>query len=196
MSLDFSNIRFHPVIHLPKDYEVFDFSKGYDPHRKHMHAYGIGKYNEKRPQMYTSELYNGERDIHVGIDIMAPVKTSVHAFHDGEVFLFANNKQELDYGYTIITKHKINSMIIYALFGHLSSSSFDNLFVGKKISAGDVIAYIGDRHENGGWNPHLHFQISVKEPKVCDMPGAVSEKDLQEALLLYPDPRIILGPIY
>lgn len=196
MPLDVSNIRFSPVIVLPKDYEVFDFTNGYDPNRKHKFAYGVGKYNEKRPQMYSGELYNDQRDIHMGIDIMAPVNTNVHAFYDGEIFLFANNDRELDYGYTIITKHKINEQIIYALFGHLSKSSIDNIYIGQKFSTGDVIAYIGTKEENGGWNPHLHFQISTQEPKICDMPGAVHERDLQKSLITYPDPRLILGPIY
>jgi murein DD-endopeptidase MepM/ murein hydrolase activator NlpD len=196
MKLDFSNVSFCPVISLPKEYEVFDFSNGYDPNRQHKYAYGIGKYNEKRPQMYTGELYNDRRDIHVGIDIMAPVNTKVHAFFEGEIFLFANNDRELDYGFTIITKHKINEQIIYALFGHLSKTSIDNIYIGQRFSAGDVIAYIGDKSENGGWNPHLHFQISVEEPKVCDMPGVVHDRDLQKSLTLYPDPRLILGSLY
>ena len=196
MSLNFSNTAFSAVIHLPSDYEVFDFSNGYDPNRKHKYAYGIGKYNEKRPNMYTSDLYDDQRDIHMGIDIMAPVGTQVHAFYEGEVFLFANNDKDLDYGHTLITKHIINGQSIYALFGHLSEKSISSIYIGQKFLAGDVIAYVGDRHENGGWNPHLHFQISIVEPTVCDMPGVVHEKDLNAALKMYPDPRIILGDVY
>ncbi len=196
MSLNVSNISFSPVIVLPKEYEVFDFTNGYDPNRKNKYAHGVGKYNEKRPNMYVSDLYSEDRNIHMGVDIMAPVGTSVHAFYEGEVFLFANNDKDLDYGYTIITKHVINEQVFYALFGHLSKKSISSIYIGQKFSAGDIIAYIGDKQENGGWNPHLHFQISIVEPNICDMPGVVSEKDLKEALVTYPDPRIILGPIY
>jgi large-conductance mechanosensitive channel len=33
--------------------------------------------------MYTTPLFGGERDLHVGIDIGAPVGTEVHSFADG-----------------------------------------------------------------------------------------------------------------
>ena len=60
----------------------------------------------------------------------------------------------------------------------------------------EVIAWIGDRHENGGWNPHLHFQLSLVRPEVADLPGAVSDADRAHALTLYPDPRLVLGSLY
>ena len=43
--------RLHPVIDLPPDREVFDFTRGYDPHRALTSPYGIGRYDEKRPGM-------------------------------------------------------------------------------------------------------------------------------------------------
>ena len=59
-----------------------------------------------------------------------------------------------------------------------------------------VIATVGDKSVNGGWDLHLHFQLSWKEPEVNDMPGVVKRSDREEALALYPDPRLVLGPIY
>lgn len=194
--IDFSAYQFHPVIHLPDNYEVFDFTKGYDPNRALLSGFGIGRYNEKRVGMYTSELFAGRRDIHMGIDIGAPVGTPIHAFYEGEIFLFGNNDREGDYGFTLITKHHFAKRSLFALFGHLNAKSIEGKKVGQKISAGDVIAWIGDRHENGGWNPHLHFQLCLEEPKICDMPGAVSDEQREEALKIYPDPRLILGALY
>jgi hypothetical protein len=55
---------------------------------------------------------------------------------------------------------------------------------------------VGDRHENGGWNPHLHFQLSRVAPDVPDMPGAVCAADRDDALRRYPDPRLVLGALY
>ena len=50
---------------------------------------------------------------------------------------------------------------------------------------------------NGGWDPHLHFQLSLIEPITHDMPGVVNPKDREEALLKnYPDPRLVMGTIY
>ena len=45
----------------------------------------------------------------MGIDIGAPAGTDVKSFYGEKFFLFKNNNLELDYGYTIITRH--NSMI-------------------------------------------------------------------------------------
>jgi murein DD-endopeptidase MepM/ murein hydrolase activator NlpD len=191
---------FHPVIELPPGYEVYDFSQRYDPNRHLNSPFGIGKYNEKRLGMYETEIFQeegGQRNIHMGVDIGAPVGTPVHAFADGEIFLFAYNAAAGDYGYTLITRHDdVNGETLYALHGHLGARSVEGKAVGQKVSRGEVIAWVGDRHENGGWNPHLHFQLSRVKPEVCDMPGAVNEAGLEKALATYPDPRLVLGPIY
>ena len=59
-----------------------------------------------------------------------------------------------------------------------------------------MICWMGDKDENGGWDPHLHFQLSLIEPETHDMPGVVSPEDREQALRDYPDPRLVLGPIY
>ncbi len=194
----FFGVSFHPVIKLPAKYEVYDLSSGYDPNRTLSGPYGIGKYNERRVGMYTDkELFAGEhRDIHIGIDIAAPISTDVHAFFDGEIFLFGINAAEGDYGPTIITRHLIGDRELYALFGHLTTDSLTGKSSGQKISRGEVIAKVGEKSENGGWNPHLHFQLSWEKPSMPDMPGAVNERDLKRALEVYPDPRLVLGPLY
>ena len=38
-----------------------------------------------------------------------------------------------------------------------------------------------------------HFQLSLVEPKNCDLPGVVSEIDHEIALMVFPDPRLVLG---
>nr|WP_181950186.1 hypothetical protein [Brucella sp. 09RB8910] len=32
---------------------------------------------------------------------------------------------------------------------------------GDRLAAGELVGHMGDMHENGGWTPHLHFQIST-----------------------------------
>ena len=87
-------------------------------------------------------------------------------------------------------------MSLWALYGHLSDESIERMRVGKKISRGEVIAWFGDYHENGGWEPHLHFQLSLVEPTTHDLPGVVSPLEREQALRDYPDPRLVLGPLY
>lgn len=194
--IDFAKFQFHPVIPLPPDYEIYDFTGGYDPNRKRSSPYGIGKYNEQRKGMYLTAIFGGVRDVHMGIDIAAPVGTPVHAFHEGEIFLLGNNPQPGDYGYTIITLHHLDGVPLYVLHGHLSAKSIAGKKPGDRFAKGEVIAWIGDREENGGWNPHLHFQLSYERPETCDMPGVVSMSDRERALRIYPDPQLVLGKLY
>tara|TARA_X000000368_G_scaffold125362_1_gene98399 strand:+ start:1890 stop:2471 length:582 start_codon:yes stop_codon:yes gene_type:complete len=185
---------YHPVVDLPDEYEVRDFTTGkYTPSN---FEYDIGRYDELRPGMYNTELFSDERSLHIGIDIGAPVGTPCMAFDDGEISHFGYNPADGDYGYVVITKHIVDGAQIWALYGHLDSGSIRDKKVGQKISKGEVICWMGDKDENGGWDPHLHFQLSYIEPETHDMPGVVRPEDRTQALKDYPDPRLVLGPIY
>ena len=185
------------MVKLPKDYEVYDFSKGYDPNRVLKSSYGIGKYAEQRPNMYKGDLFEqDQRDIHIGLDIAAPINTPVFAFAKGSVFLYGNNNNPYDYGPTIITKHLLNHITVYALHGHLSLESLAHIKTISSFQAGDIIGYIGSKEVNGGWNPHLHFQLSLLKPETYDLPGVVHQDQLEWALQMYPDPQFVLGKLY
>jgi len=192
--IDWRTEDYHPVVHLPDEYEVRDFTNGeYSPSE---YEFDIGRYDELRPGMYSTELFSDGRFLHVGIDIGAPVGTPCMAFDDGEISHFGYNPDDGDYGHVVITKHIIGGRSVWALYGHLNSKSIENKVIGQKISKGEVICWMGDKHENGGWESHLHFQLSLKEPETHDMPGVVSPDNRDQALEDYPDPRLVLGPIY
>ena len=192
--IDWRTEDYHPVVHLPDEYEVRDFTNGdYSPSE---YEFDIGRYDELRPGMYSTDLFSDGRFLHVGIDIGAPVGTPCMAFDDGEISNFGYNPDDGDYGYVLITKHIIDGRSVWALYGHLNSKSIENKEIGQKISKGEVICWMGDKHENGGWESHLHFQLSLKEPETHDMPGVVSPDNRDQALEDYPDPRLVLGPIY
>ena len=194
--LDLRGLSFHPVVQLPPGYEVYDFTRGYDPNRPLASPYGVGRYDEKRRGMYETELFAGRRDVHVGIDLGGPVGEPVHAFFEGEVHLFGYNGAPGDYGHTLITHHVLNGVDVWALHGHLSARSLEGKSIGQPVTRGEVIAWLGDRHENGGWNPHVHFQLSLVKPEIPDLPGVVTDQDRAHALEIYPDPRLVLGPLY
>jgi murein DD-endopeptidase MepM/ murein hydrolase activator NlpD len=118
------------------------------------------------------------------------------AFADGEISHFGYNPADGDYGNVVITKHLLDGVSLWALYGHLDAASISNKRVGQPVSAGEEICWMGDKHENGGWEPHLHFQLSLVEPETHDLPGVVAPKDRPQALLDYPDPRLVLGSIY
>ena len=192
--IDWQTGRYHPVVHLPEKYEVRDFTTG--NYISSEFEYDIGRYDELRPGMYSTDLFSDGRFLHMGIDIGAPVGTPCMAFDNGEISHFGYNPEDGDYGNVIITKHSIGGTPIWALYGHLDSKSIEGKKIGQKISSGEVICWMGDKHENGGWESHLHFQLSIIEPKTHDMPGVVDPKAREVALVEYPDPRLVLGPIY
>jgi len=189
-------VAFGPVVKLPGEYEVYDFAHGYDPQRPLTHAYGVGKYDELRPGMYKGEQFEGIRNIHVGIDIGTPAGEPVLAFFEGSIFKLGNNALPYDYGPTIITKHQWLDQTVFALHGHLSTASLEKWKEGDRFEKGEVLAHVGEKHENGGWNPHLHFQLSLIEPETHDLPGAVSAADRAWAQRAFPDPQLVLGTLY
>ena len=192
--VDWSAQEYHSVVHLPEEYTILDLSGGtWTPPKT---EYSVGKYDEGRPNLYNTELVGGTRLIHMGIDIGGPVGTPCMAFADGEVSHFGYNPEPGDYGNVVITQHNIGGVSVWALYGHMDAASIKGKTIGQKVSAGEEIAWFGNYAENGGWEPHLHFQLSLVEPKTHDLPGVVAPDDREQALLDYPDPRLVLGPLY
>ncbi|MDC0340501.1 peptidoglycan DD-metalloendopeptidase family protein [Candidatus Poseidoniaceae archaeon] len=199
---------FHTVVNLPEHYWVFDFTKGVDASWECPFDYQIGRYDEIRPGMYEQELFSGNRDLHVGIDIGAPQQTEVFAFTDGIIHSFGINSEDGSYGPTIITQHQVSLAshvgsqkmnpitTIWVLHGHLATESLEGLEIGQEVRGGQLLARIGNKSENGGWEPHLHIQLSLIEPITFDLEGVVARENRQQALQQFPDPRLILGEIY
>ena len=194
LNLAWKDNNFHSVVELPGDYTVLDLAK--KPWPNIGTEFCIGKYDEIRPNMYTTSIFAGIRNIHVGIDIGGPVGTPCMAFEKGIISNFGYNSEPGDYGFVLITEHNILGIDIWALYGHLSSKSVDGKDIGQAIEKGETIAWFGNEGENGGWSPHLHFQLSLIKPETHDLPGVVSAKDRKQALKTFPDPRLVLGPIY
>jgi murein DD-endopeptidase MepM/ murein hydrolase activator NlpD len=141
-------------------------------------------------------MFGGDRVVHLGIDLGGPVGTAVHAFTEGKVYALGINSAKGDYGPTLITEHTVDHRSVWALHGHLSWSSIEHHSLGDHVARGQKIAEIGDRTENGGWPPHLHFQLSYVRPKSHDMRGVFSVEEAKKARLVHPDPRVVLGDLY
>ena len=162
---------------------------------------GIGRYDEAR-LLYTSPLFGASenptderRTIHLGIDLFATPGTPVHAPLDGVVHAVAINTAQLDYGPLVILRHTTgDGEEFFTLNGHLARESFDALHVGQRIARGQQFASVGDVHENGGWTPHLHFQIilDLLEHR-SDFPGVAPASQRNVWTSLAPDPNLLLG---
>lgn len=161
---------------------------------------GIGRYNEARP-IYTGEQYKMPgndgaewRTVHIGLDLFMEAGSPVLAPLDGVVHSFRNNDLPLDYGPTIILQHTLEeeNLTFYTLYGHLSLDSLDGLYEGKPITGGTPFAKMGSALVNGGWPPHLHFQIITDLlDRVGEFPGVARPSQRDVWLSLCPDPNLI-----
>ncbi len=162
---------------------------------------GIGRYDEAR-LVYTSELFQSKsndgpewRTVHLGLDIFIEPGSPVFAPLDATVHSFRNNAGPLDYGPTIILQHSVAAGVtFYTLFGHLSADSLENLREGIPVKRGVRIGKIGDAAVNGGWPPHLHFQIITDLlGRRGDFPGVARPSERAIWLSVSPDPNLIAG---
>jgi murein DD-endopeptidase MepM/ murein hydrolase activator NlpD len=157
----------------------------------------FGGYNEERNLYQSSHLFNDEekeeRNIHIGMDLWIKAETSILAALDGTVYGFDFNAGKGNYGPTIILKHAVENQTFYTLYGHLSVESIENLEIGTTFKKGQKMATLGDASVNGGYSPHLHFQI-IKDIKDYsgDYPGVCSKNDLDYYLENCPDPNLLL----
>ncbi|MEJ2190043.1 MAG: peptidoglycan DD-metalloendopeptidase family protein [Acidobacteriota bacterium] len=158
--------------------------------------FGIGRYGEARVIYRHSALFSSEdhpRTIHLGVDLFAAPGTEVRAPVDAVVHSFANNPGVGNYGPTIILEHSLAGIDFFTLYGHLSSASIGHLEVRSPIARGDRVGRIGEAWENGGWPPHLHFQIvSDIGGWRGDFPGVAAPSERHHFLALCPDPNLLL----
>ncbi len=154
-----------------------------------------GGYKEQRALYRRSARFQdgAVRDVHMGIDLWAPAGTSVHAIMDGKIHSFADNDDAGNYGPTLILEHEYQGEKLYSLYGHLSKSDIQGWEVGVRFRESEQIATLGTPQENGGYSPHLHFQLMTDmQGHQGDFPGVLAESDLENysRIILDPNPFI------
>ncbi|HEY6265290.1 MAG TPA: aminotransferase class III-fold pyridoxal phosphate-dependent enzyme [Candidatus Acidoferrum sp.] len=162
---------------------------------------GVGRYDEAR-MLYTSALF-GESDdatherrtIHLGIDLFVEPGTPLRAPLDSVVEIVANNTARLDYGPLVILRHETSDgEEFFTLYGDLTRDTLSRLKVGQRVGRGQVFARVGSAQENGGWTPHVHFQIILDLLEVgADFPGVAYASERRVWTSLSPDPNLLLG---
>lgn len=157
----------------------------------------IGGYGENRVIGATDNHVQPEdmRTLHLGLDFFAKAGTKIRAPLDGKIHSFKDNNGGRDYGPTIILEHEIDTdFSFFTLYGHLSRSSIEKLNKGDRFKAGEHLAFFGDRDENGGWPPHLHFQIVLDMlGRNGDFVGLCVPREKDYWLKLCPNPIEFLG---
>jgi murein DD-endopeptidase MepM/ murein hydrolase activator NlpD len=160
--------------------------------------YGLGLYAEKRSVYQTAQFADAaspeRRTIHTGIDVFAPAGTPVYAPLAGKVLYVTYNADPLDYGHTLIMQHDAGGVPFYTLYGHLAGTLPGLVAVGDTIAPGQLIAHLGDWHENGGWAAHIHFQImsDMLEQNTGNFFGVGHESLWDIWSGICPDPNLIL----
>lgn len=133
------------------------------------------------------------RDIHLGVDFWCVAGTKVITPLDGAIHSFQDNKTKGDYGPTLILKHQVKNQFFYTLYGHLSLSSLDGLFEGKKFKKGSILGYLGTPDINVNYAPHLHFQVIYNlEGSIGDYPGVCAIHRLSYYKQNCPNPNLLL----
>jgi len=159
-------------------------------------AIGVGRYDEDRMLYRHSPLFDGateRRSLHLGIDLFAEAGTPVHAPLDAVVHSFADNTTLGDYGPTVILEHELESVRFWTLYGHLDRLTLKMLHEGQVVPAGAPFGALGDLDENGGWPPHLHFQVIADiGTHRGDYPGVAAPSERRAWLDRCPDPNLIL----
>lgn len=181
--------RFYPTVpSIGMFSRKLDFSKGLDEANVVDGEAAVGVWNEHRSGMQIDG-----RSVHMGVDLCGRAGDRVHAFFKGTIFLMGSSP---DQGNVMVTKHDIDGYDIYAFHGHLSAKSLEGKTVGQTIKRGEEIGWMGSKAENGGLFAHVHFQLSMLQPVVAVIPDMVALEHRDIAKAIYPDPRLILGPIF
>lgn len=161
----------------------------------------VGYFAEPRliytePAFRTCDHESGDRrTIHLGIDVFAPAGTPVFAPLDATVFHVENRPGRLDYGGVVILQHRTDrGDAFYTLYGHLHPQVEASLKTGAIVSAGTQFAELGDPSNNGGWDPHVHFQLALTTQGLGDDWPGVSMPDAIDLWTgICPNPAALLN---
>ncbi len=157
---------------------------------------GIGRYREPRV-LYQAPAFGasddpGRRTVHLGADVFVAAGTPVHAWLDGVVHIARDNPAPLDYGPVVVLRHEADAgNTFYTLYGHLTRESLDALPAGRELRRGETLGAVGTADVNGGWTPHLHFQVIVDLLELAaDFPGVCRASELTVWEAFSPDPGL------
>jgi len=156
-----------------------------------VHNWGVAAYLENRAKLLADcpQMVAEQRFIHLGLDIIVPLGTPLHAPLAGTVAESGYESGEGNYGGFVLLRHDSPYFqSFYSFYGHLRRSSLPG--IERTFAAGEPFAEIGDFHENGNWFYHTHLQVITA--KGLDngyiAKGYCNERDLAQMDALCPSP--------
>ena len=157
--------------------------------------WGIGDYLEDRKTLlrHYPQMVDDNRFYHLGIDIIVPCATPLHAPLDAVVAASGHEPGAGNYGGFVLLAHTGPSFeAFYSFYGHLERASLPD--TGRRLNAGEAFAATGDFHENGHWFHHTHLQVITAEglARGYDRKGYCRRDDLHHINTLCPSPLPLL----
>ncbi len=128
---------------------------------------GIGSWGEKRTvytdKAFESRFIDGQRRIHhLGVDLFMPAGTPLYTPLAATVISVEIEHEPLGYGGLVKLEHSPEGCPPFVtLWGHMAHEALERLKPGQELQAGDLVGHMGGIHENGGWTPHLHFEMTT-----------------------------------
>ncbi|KIC20575.1 aminotransferase class III-fold pyridoxal phosphate-dependent enzyme [Leisingera sp. ANG-Vp] len=161
----------------------------------------LGYYHEPR-LIYAEPAFrkgpwkaSDRRTVHLAVDAFAPAGTPMFAPLRGEVFVAEYRAGHLDYGGVIILRHETpEGDPFYTLYGHLNPEFLDRLKPGDVVEKGQEFCRLGDPGQNGGWAPHVHFQLALTTEGIeADWPGVGDPDEMYMWRAICPNPAALLN---
>jgi len=161
----------------------------------------LGYYHEPR-LIYTAPAFrkgpwkaSDRRTVHLAVDVFAPAAASLFAPLRGVVFAAEYRPGHLDYGGVIILRHETpQGDPFHTLYGHLDPEFLDRLQPGQVIERGEEFCRLGDSSMNGGWAPHVHFQLALTTEGIeADWPGVGDPDEMYLWRAICPNPAALLN---
>jgi hypothetical protein len=155
------------------------------------YQWGVAPYLERRETLLGDcpQMVADQRFIHLGLDVIVGLGTSLHAPLDATVADTGYESGEGNYGGYVLLKHEASFFeTFYSFYGHLCKDRLPAL--GKAVEAGAPFAQIGDFDQNGNWFHHTHIQIITSKglERGYVSKGYCSTQDLFEINDLCPSP--------
>ncbi|WP_321367669.1 peptidoglycan DD-metalloendopeptidase family protein [uncultured Desulfuromusa sp.] len=128
------------------------------------HTWGISSYLENRQHLLSNcpQMVKEQRFYHLGLDIIVPLGTPLHAPLAATVEASSYEAGEGNYGGNVLLRHENSDYeTFYSLYGHLNRKTLPS--PGTLLRPGDTFGHIGDFCDNGNWFYHTHLQVITEK---------------------------------
>ncbi len=162
-------------------------------------GYTLGGYLEDRRVAWSGSYLNDEAALHVAIDVNLPAQTAISLAQDATL-VHTQHDPGQNGGWGGVAIFKLDQpvgSISHVLYAHLARGSVRHT-IGTHIKVGEVVAHLGEEHENGGWYEHVHIQ-AMTQTAWDDTQGNIDLFDgyapvrFKDGHPLFPDPWPLLG---